>query len=144
MHICITSSGKNLDSLIDPRFGRCFYFLFLDTASPDNFKAVINRGMEAIRGAGVQSAQTVIDEGVEAVITGNIGPNSLMILQQSGISVFQASPSMTCRQALEYFNNNQLKEITTPGLAGFGFSSGGRGFGRRRFGGGFRRRSGWD
>ena len=30
MKIAVGSNGNNLDSLIDPRFGRCAYFLIVD------------------------------------------------------------------------------------------------------------------
>ena len=33
MNICITSQGDTLEAQLDPRFGRCQYFMFLDTAT---------------------------------------------------------------------------------------------------------------
>ncbi len=129
MKICISSSGNNLESPLDPRFGRCLYFIFVDTEN-DDFKAVSNAGVNAMRGAGVQAAQTVINEGVESVITGNVGPNSFGVLNSSGIKIFQASPGMKIKDVLEDFKNNNLKEITQP-FGRFGPGGRGGGFGRR-------------
>jgi len=136
MKICITSNGPNLNSLIDPRFGRCLYFIFIDDKKPDDFRAVQNAGVNAMRGAGIQSAQTVVDQGAEIVITGNVGPNSLGALNASGIKIFQAIPGKKIKDALASFKENQLLEITRPVGAGFG-APGGRGsFGRGGSGGG--------
>lgn len=127
MKICISSSGDSLDSLVDPRFGRCLYFIFVDL-DKDKVNVVPNSGVNAMRGAGVQAAQTVADEGAEAVVTGNIGPNSFNFLKSSGVKIFQASPSMKIKKAIEEFKKGNLEELTES----FGRYGQGRGFGRRR------------
>ena len=58
MKICITSQGKNLESEIDPRFGRCKYFIFYDTET-NQYEVVENPWREAPKGAGNQAAQFV-------------------------------------------------------------------------------------
>jgi len=136
MKICITSDGPNLNSLVDPRFGRCLYFIFIDDKKTDKFEAVQNAGINAMRGAGVQSAQTVVDQGAEVVITGNVGPNSFGALNASGLRIFQAMPGIKIKDALSAFKQNQLLEITRPVGAGFGAPGsrgpgGGRGTDRR-------------
>ena len=74
MKICVTSQGNNLDSQIDPRFGRCAFFII---AEPDtlDFEAVENSNAQAMGGAGIQSGQLVASKDVKAVLTGNCGPN---------------------------------------------------------------------
>jgi len=136
MKICITSDGPNLNSLVDPRFGRCLYFIFVDDKKLDKFKAVRNAGINAVRGAGVQSAQTVVDQGAEVVITGNVGPNSLGALNTSGVRIFQAMPGTKIKDALSAFKQNQLSEIIRPVGAGFGAPGGRGGFGRGGLGAG--------
>ena len=58
MKIAIASSGKGLDSPVDPRFGRCPYFLIADSKN-DKFEAIENTAGQAFRGAGISAAQMV-------------------------------------------------------------------------------------
>ncbi|HHE76561.1 MAG TPA: dinitrogenase iron-molybdenum cofactor biosynthesis protein [Candidatus Parcubacteria bacterium] len=140
MKVCVTSSGPDLNSLVDLRFGRCLYFIFVDSEDEDKIDVVPNKGIEAARGAGIQSAQTVIDQGAEAVISGNMGPNSFMVLTSSRIKIFQTLPGLTVKEAIEAFRNNNLPEITQPVGPGFGAKFGRGGHGGRGKGFGLRRR----
>jgi len=56
MRICVTSQGDNLDSTVDPRFGRCQYFIIVDTDSLE-FKAIENPNVSGMGGVGIKSAQ---------------------------------------------------------------------------------------
>ncbi len=91
MKICITAQGKDLNAQVDPRFGRCQYFIFLDTDNPQEFEAVENPYKDAPGGAGVQSAQFVANKGVKRVYTGNIGPGARQVLEAAGIEIVTAS-----------------------------------------------------
>jgi len=86
MKICITAAGPSLDSDMDPRFGRCQYFLFVD---PDAmaFEAVENPNIGAAGGAGIQSAQLVANKGAGVLVTGQVGPNAYTTLQAAGIKI---------------------------------------------------------
>ena len=75
MNIAITSTGETLESTSDPRFGRAQYFIIVDTETGD-FRAIRNPNIDAMGGAGIQSAQLVAKEGIEAVVTGSCGPNA--------------------------------------------------------------------
>ena len=70
MKIAVSSSGKGLDSQIDSRFGRCAYFLIVETDDM-SFEVFDNESSALGGGAGIQSAQFVASKGVKAVITGN-------------------------------------------------------------------------
>jgi len=121
--ICISATGDSLDSLVDPRFGRCQYFLIVDVESND-FKALSNSGISAGHGAGISAAQIIVDEGVSAILTGNIGPNAFMVLGQSGIKIYTGLFDKTCDQALEMFKNGELKETQAPTGPGHGAGMG--------------------
>lgn len=54
MKICISSTGDNLDSGLDSRFGRCEFFIFVDPETMD-FEAVKNPYINAFGGAGIQT-----------------------------------------------------------------------------------------
>jgi|GEM_PF-1133829 len=132
MKICITAAANNLDAPVDPRFGRCPYFLIVD---PDNmqFEAVPNAASEAIGGAGVQAAKIIADKGVKVLITGNVGPNAFQALSAAGIKIITGAYG-TVREAIEKYKRGELKEIGFPTVGGhFGMGMGaGRGRGWRQ------------
>ena len=80
MKICITSEGNTLGSKVDCRFGRCQYFIIVDTETFE-FEVIKNPNLESMGGAGIQSAQLVASKRVKAVLTGNVGPNAFQTLQ---------------------------------------------------------------
>ena len=87
MRVAITSTGTDLDSNLDPRFGRAAFFVIVDSESMD-FKAVENRQhLNLPQGAGIQAAQTVAGEKVDVVVTGNCGPKAFRMLQAAGIQI---------------------------------------------------------
>lgn len=105
--ICVTSEGNNLDSMVDARFGRCRYFIIID---PDSlqFEAIENPNIEAMGGAGIQSAQLVAGKGVKAVLTGNVGPNAFQTLQAANIAIF-VGVSAKVKDAVEGYKKGELK-----------------------------------
>ncbi len=89
MKICITSVGKDLHSDIDPRFGRCSYFIFYDRENK-KYEATENSWKEASGGAGIQAAQFVIQKGAKKLFTGRVGTNAEMVLKKAGIEIIEA------------------------------------------------------
>ena len=133
MKIAISSSGKEISSNVDPHFGRCKYFLIVDTETMD-FKAIPNSGAGAAHGAGIQAAQLVASNGVKIVLTGNVGPNAHSALMASSVEVV-TGVSGTVRDAVESFKRGELQPTSEPtvmGHFGSGRRGGGRGRGRRR------------
>jgi len=111
MKICISAVNNNLDSTLDPRFGRAAYFLIVDDAGK-LIKAVKNTGVQAMRGAGVTAAQIVVNENVDILITGNIGPNASMVLGSSGVKIFFGNPAISVRDVLKEYQEGKLQEST--------------------------------
>jgi predicted Fe-Mo cluster-binding NifX family protein len=108
MKICISSTGENLDAVVDQRFGRCQYFLIIDTETM-KVKVISNESTLASGGAGIQAAQIVTKEGVDSVISGNIGPNAFSILQAAGIKIYTGAEG-TIKEAIENYKKGKLKE----------------------------------
>jgi len=86
MKIAVTAKGNTLESEIDPRFGRCPWFLIVNLDDM-TFQAITNSNMSAGGGAGVQSGQLMAEHDVECVLTGNCGPNAFSTLSAAGIKV---------------------------------------------------------
>ena len=114
MKICITSQGKSLDSQVDPRFGRCQYFIVVDTETSE-FEAVQNPNGDAMGGVGVQSGQWVARKSVQAVLTGHVGPNAFQTLQAAGIAVMTGADG-TVQEAVEKYKRNEFKPIDGPSV----------------------------
>ena len=83
MKVAVSSTAKDLEAQIEPRFGRCPYFIIVDTDDM-SFEAFDNESMSLGGGAGIQSAQFVASKGAKVVITGNVGPNAVSTLSAAG------------------------------------------------------------
>jgi len=131
MKIGITSTGKDLNSQVDPRFGRCHYFLIVDTDTM-TYEPISNESAMASGGAGIQAAQTVAGTGIKAIITGNMGPNAYQTLSASGIKVFTGATG-TISEAVDKYKKGELQETNAPSVTShFGMGGTGRGMGRGR------------
>ena len=110
MKIAVSSCGDTLQSKTHALFGRCDYFVIIDAES-GIWKAVKNISAENPSGAGTACAQLMFDEGVNVVISGQVGPNAFEVLTTGGISMFVAPPGYTVSQAVEQFKTGVLKRI---------------------------------
>ena len=118
MKVAISSENNTIESLIDQRFGRCRYFLVIDTGDISKIEVVENQGAIQGHGAGIRAAQQMGELGVKAVITGNLGPNSAAILGKLGIISYRASG--TVKDAIEAFINDKLEKIGEVAPSHFG------------------------
>ncbi|ABE51592.1 NifB/NifX family molybdenum-iron cluster-binding protein [Methanococcoides burtonii] len=134
MKICVTATDKNLNAALDLRFGRCPYFIIVDSETME-FKAVDNSAASAAGGAGIQAAQNISDKGIDVLLTGSIGPNAFPILSAAGIQVMTgASGSVT--DAISQYKEGQLQETGGPtAQAHASIAPPGKGVGGRRSGG---------
>ena len=110
MKIAITAKGNSLSSEMDERFGRCGYFIVVDTDNPGDFKAIKNDAADAGGGAGVRAAQTVIDAGAQAVVSGNFGPKAFDALSAADMKLYAVSAS-TVQEALDIFRENKARPL---------------------------------
>lgn len=114
MIIAVTSSGPELESQVDARFGRCAYFLIVDTDDL-SFEAVSNPNT-AQGGAGIQSAQLIAEKGAKAILTGNCGPNAHKTLSAAGVKVAVGCAG-SVRDVIEQFKDGKLAIATEPNVS---------------------------
>lgn len=114
MKICVTSQGANLDSAVDPRFGRCKYFIFVDSENLD-FEAIENSNIDAMGGAGIQSGQLVGKKEARVVLTGNVGPNAFETLRATGIEVI-TGVSGTVKEAVSKYTKGEFSPTDKPSV----------------------------
>ena len=137
MKIAVSATGPSLDAEVDPRFGRCQYFIIVD---PDTmkFEVIENSSAMAPGGAGISTAQLIASKGVEAVLTGNCGPNAFRVLSADGIKVVTGAVGRV-QDAIQDYKSGRLQSSSQPnvsghfgmgGVGGMGMGPG-RGMGRR-------------
>jgi len=128
MKLCVTSTGRDLDSKIDFHFGRAPYFLIVNTDTMA-FEVVKNTEQVTGRGAGVSAAQMILDKSAAAVLAGVIGPNAFEALKVAQVEIYEGlSVSDTVREAVEKFKKGGYRESPEPsggGGRGRGFRGGG-------------------
>jgi len=87
MKIAVTSKGTDLDSQVDPRFGRAAYILIVDSETFD-FEVLDNKeSVNAMKGAGIQTAKMVSDRKAEVLLTGFCGPRAFQTMEAANIGV---------------------------------------------------------
>mgnify|MGYP000016465182 CR=1 FL=1 len=87
MKIAVTSTGTDLESDVDPRFGRAAYIIIVDSETLA-FETLDNKeNVNALKGAGIQTARMVSDKGAHVLLTGFCGPNAFKALKAVNIDV---------------------------------------------------------
>lgn len=144
MKICVTAGASGLDAPMDPRFGRCPFFVVVDLDSMSE-DSIPNSNATASSGAGIQAAQEIAKQGVSALVTGNIGPNAMQTLSAAKIDVYLHQSGGSVRDVVKKFQSGELTKISSasvPVHAGMGQGQGPMGKGRGRGSGGGGRSAG--
>ena len=114
MKICITAQGNTLKDAVDPRFGRCQYFIIVDSDT-EEFEAFKNPNIDSSGGAGIQSGQLIAEKNAQAVLTGNIGPNAFKTLHAAGVNIFTGVTG-TIKEAINKYKNDEYKTTNGPSV----------------------------
>jgi predicted Fe-Mo cluster-binding NifX family protein len=130
MKIAVSAIAPGLDAEVDPRFGRCQYFIIIDPQSME-FEALDNSNAMAAGGAGISTAQMIVSKGAEVVLTGNCGPNAYQTLSAAGIQVI-TGVSGSIKDAIEDFKAGRFQSSSQPSVGNhYGMGMGmGRGMGK--------------
>ncbi len=109
MKVVVSANGAGLDASASPVFGRCPTYVFVDTETMAA-ESVENSAANAGGGAGIQAAQFVVEQGAQAVISGNLGPNAYNVFQAAGVSCY-LFPGGTVRDAVEALKAGELSVL---------------------------------
>jgi predicted Fe-Mo cluster-binding NifX family protein len=132
MRIVITAQGNDMNGQTSPRFGRCPYFIVVDTETM-GFEVLSNPAISASGGAGIQAAQFIIEQGAQALLTGNVGPNAADVFRAAGLPIY-LNNERTVQASVEAFKAGRLSIADGANVAahsGMGMGQG-RGRGLRR------------
>ena len=138
MKIAVSAVSPNLDAEVEPRFGRCQYFVIVDPQNME-FEGLENPNIAAMGGAGIGTAQMIANKGAEVILTGNCGPNAYQTLTAAGVQVITGVTGRI-RDAIEAYKAGRFQPDAQPSVAshfGAGATSGmgmgtGRGMGMGR------------
>jgi predicted Fe-Mo cluster-binding NifX family protein/predicted DNA-binding protein (UPF0251 family) len=117
MKIAVTSVDGTLEGKVDERFGRSRKIIIFDPETKTHSVVDNTVSMNAPQGAGIQSAENVVNAGAQAVISGHLGPNAFRVLQTAGVAIYTAS-NMTVSEALRAFEKGELSKLTGPDVSG--------------------------
>ncbi len=142
MKIAVSATGKDLNSKIDPRFGRASYFVVVDSDSGKVVEVIDNtQSQNAPHGAGINAATSVVESGAQMVLTGHVGPKAFAVLQAAGVNV-ASDVSGSVGEAIEKFKSGSITPDGGPNVdahqgmppagsgGGMGMGMGGMGRGR--------------
>ena len=105
MKVGVSATGGSMEAQVEPRFGRCPYFLIVDTDTM-RFEAFSNPGIALAGGAGPRTVQEFQQRGAQVILTGHVGPNAQTALEQSGMKVVTDATG-TVREAVEAYKAQQ-------------------------------------
>jgi predicted Fe-Mo cluster-binding NifX family protein len=117
MKVAVTAQQNQLQSPVDQRFGRAKYILVIDTQTNEVTEIDNTINLNAAQGAGIQTGQNIANAGVEAVITGNVGPNAFRTLNAAQIKIYLAQ-NQTVQQALDMFKQGKLQQVENANVQG--------------------------
>ncbi len=123
MKIAVSASGPDVESTIDLRFGRCPYFIIVDTEE-DEVETWVNKHKDGMGGVGPQVVQSLVEMDVETLITGNLGPNASRALDSAEIDVYTAEGKIS--DAIESFKKEELEKLESQTVGGHFGKQGGR------------------
>ena len=108
MKYAISAREKSLNATVDIRFGRAQLFALFDSATGECSWHANSQNLQAAQGAGIQSAQNVVNLGAEAVISGHCGPKAFRVLEAAGVKIFTISSDITIKEAIEQIENGRI------------------------------------
>jgi predicted Fe-Mo cluster-binding NifX family protein len=137
MKVVISATGKDLEATVDERFGRCQYFIIVETDDM-SYEVIDNVNADLSTSAGIQSASYVASTGAEAVITGNCGPKAMQVFAETNVRIILGQHGVI-KDVIQKFKSGALTPSTrenVPEKSGAAPSVSNQGFGQPGMGGG--------
>ena len=109
MKIAISATGRRLDNNIDTKFERCNFFLIVDIEK-NSLLSFENKARDRPHEIGDNIGKLVVNEGIDTVITSDIGPSAFDVLKRYGIKVYHAEGVI--EYAIRRLKEGKLTELT--------------------------------
>lgn len=117
MKLIVTAQGPDMNSPVDPRFGRAKCFVEVDTGTGAHEVIDNAQNLDALQGAGVQAAQNVVARSPEALLTGHCGPKAFRVLQSAGVKIC-VEVKGTVAEAVAAYQAGELEAVAAPDVEG--------------------------
>jgi len=105
MKVAITSTGNNLESTLDQRFGRCAFFVIYDTETK-GMEFLPNPNTDVQEGAGPASVQIVAAKEVKKIVSGEFGIKIKSLLDSLKIQmIVLKQPEKSIKEIIDMLNN---------------------------------------
>ncbi|MBF0240870.1 MAG: PDZ domain-containing protein [Desulfamplus sp.] len=104
--ICIAANGATINAQVADIFDKAPYFLMVGFGT---MEVITNPNVTDKIGSGVQSAQLVVSEGADVVITNDIGIRAIEELNRLQVKVYTGVTG-TVKEALTWYQNNRLTQ----------------------------------
>ncbi len=112
MKIAVSSTGKEIDSKVDPRFGRADYLVIVETASGAIVQVIDNlEARNAAQGAGINAASRIAEAGAQAILTGRVGPKAADVCEKAGIEMVNDVSGTVDDAVQQYIKTHPSKEL---------------------------------
>lgn len=137
--IAIPTFGEGgLQSQINPRFGRCESFTFVNVENNEikSVNVISNAAAGTMGGAGIQAAQIIGNNDATDIIVGMLGPNAFQALSSINLKIFTVGQqSISVNEAVKLLLKERLTLLNNANVqahTGMGGGRMGRGVGGRR------------
>jgi len=114
LKVAVTSEGPTLTDSVDPRFGRAGGFVVVDLETMATTYVDNGSSQVLAQGAGIQAAENLVKAGIQALLTGHVGPKAWTALQAAGVKVVQGVENMTVDEAITRFKAGQFAFSDAP------------------------------
>ena len=109
MKIAISSTGRGIDSNIESKFERCHFFLILDLEK-NSLLPIENKTKDHPHEIGGTIGHLIANEGIDTVITTDIGPRAFDIFKRYKIKIYRAEGII--EDAIRLLEKSKLSELT--------------------------------
>lgn len=118
MKIAMPVDDKSMETTVCQSFGRTPYFLIYDTESEESV-FLDNSAAASQGGAGIKAAQTIVDNGVSALLTPRCGENAAKVIDAANIKMYKTTGD-SVKENIEAFKEMKLPllENIHPGFHG--------------------------
>jgi predicted Fe-Mo cluster-binding NifX family protein len=117
MKVAVTSVDGTMEGMVDERFGRARTFVVYDIDTDKYETARNDQQMNLPQGAGIQTAQNVVNLGALAVVSGHLGPKAFQVLKTAGVHAYVAT-NMTVAQAIAHYRDGSLQKLDRADVEG--------------------------